>query len=312
MAVSDKPLNLATIYADPIGMKIFRYEADRLPVFIIVFLFAADLAVFYFVDNGSALLSWMCFGLLAKIFIAAWNHHHQHVNTFYSVVLNRLLEIVYTFHTGITTNVWVLHHNLGHHLNYLDQEHDESGWKRKDGSKMTALEYTFITAVTGYFRAGKVAQKHPKFLKGFISMGVVNLALLCLLFFYNPINCLVVFILPMALIYLGTCWNTYYHHAGLETDDHLHASHNVTNRLYNILSGNLGLHTAHHLKQGTHWSELPELHRSIEDKIPTELISAEFPVIGLLRTKLEKWRRSPFSARYEPRFSVSDQEHLRS
>lgn len=279
-------LNHRLLPADLISMKIFRYRADRIPVTLIVSLFIADLAVFYFAESTAFLLTWITLGLLAKIFIAAWNHHHQHVNTFYSPVLNRLLEIVYTFHTGITTNVWVLHHNLGHHLNYLDQENDESGWRRKDGTKMTALEYTLITAITGYYRAGKVAQQHPKFLPGFVGMGLFNLLLLLVLFAYDPVNCTLVFLLPMLLIYLGTCWNTYYHHAGLDTDDHLHASHNITNRLYNVLSGNLGLHTAHHLKQGVHWSQLPELHRTIADQIPAELVSTDFPVIGMLRRKL--------------------------
>src|SRR5262245_25817283 len=102
-------------------MHYFRFKEDRLPVFFIVSLFAADLAVYFRVSSTALLFAWMTAGLFAKIFIAAWNHHHQHVNTFRQVWLNRLLEIVYMFHTGISTNVWVLHHNLGHHLHYLDQ-----------------------------------------------------------------------------------------------------------------------------------------------------------------------------------------------
>jgi len=269
-------------------MKLFRYKEDRIPVLVIVSLLLLDLAVFFSVNSLLILLCWMVPALFAKIFIAAWNHHHQHVNTFRSTFLNRLLEIVYTFHTGISTNVWVLHHNLGHHLNYLDQTKDESGWKRKDGSKMGPLEYTFTVAITGYYRAIRVGKEYPKFQSSLVSMGLVNLTLLALLLWSNPLNALILFIVPTLLIYLGTCWNTYYHHSGLETEDHLHASHNNTNRLYNIFTGNLGYHTAHHMKQGLHWSKLPELHKTIESKIPSELIYSSFPLVG-------SWPTSPES-----------------
>jgi len=41
--------------------------------------------------------------------------------------------------------------------------------------------------------------------------------------------------------------------------------------LFNFLTGNLGYHTAHHYKQGLHWSKLPELHASIAHRIPPQL-----------------------------------------
>lgn len=260
-------------------MNCFRYKEDRLPVTIIVGIFFIDVAVYFFATSFITLIAWMMAGLLFKIFIACWNHHHQHVNTFKKKILNRLLEIVYTFHTGVSTNVWVLHHNLGHHLNYLDQAKDQSAWKRKDGSTMGVVEYTLVIALTGYVRAMKVGREHAKFNRSLVQMGLINLFLLGALLWNSWINATIIFLIPMLLIYLGTCWNTYYHHAGLDTDDHLHASHNITNRLYNILSGNLGYHTAHHMKQGLHWSALPEFHKSIEKDIPPELISEKFPVV---------------------------------
>lgn len=261
-------------------MQCFRYKADRIPVLFITLFFVLDLLVFFTTESLGILFAWMLFGLFVKSFIAAWNHHHQHVATFRQRILNRLLEVVYTFHTGITTNVWVLHHNLGHHVNYLDQTKDESGWQRKDGSRMGVIEYTLTIAITGYLRAFRVGQSYPKFQKGFLGMGVVNLILLGMFFWLNPRNALFVFLIPMVVVYLATCWITYFHHSGLETQDHLHASHNVTNRLYNIISGNLGYHTAHHMKQGLHWSKLPEFHKTIEDQIPKELLNPEFPFVG--------------------------------
>jgi fatty acid desaturase len=81
----------------------------------------------------------------------------------------------------------------------------------------------------------------------------------------------------MVVSLLFTAWVTYDHHAGLATDDQFEASYNNTNPIFNLLTGNLGYHTAHHYRQGLHWSKLPELHEKIKDKIPPQLIrDAEF------------------------------------
>ena len=52
------------------------------------------------------------------------------------------------FKRGVVTNCWTLHHVLGHHLNYRDQERDESRWKRKQGQPLGEIEYSAITTLT--------------------------------------------------------------------------------------------------------------------------------------------------------------------
>lgn len=253
------------------GNTFFRFEADIIPCAVIVALFVLDLFVYFAADSLWQLVLWLSIAWFPKICICSWNHHHQHLHTFYQPTLNRLLELVYAFHTGITTNAWVLHHNLGHHLHYLDQNKDESGWKRKNGTVMGEWEYTIWIAITGYIRAFRVGRKHPKYQTNFITMGMVVFVLLCGLFYLNWLNALFVFLIPMVIGYVVTCWHTYSHHAGLDSDNHLEASHNVLHKWYNIFTGNLGLHTAHHMKPGLHWSMLPEYHKQIAPNIPQEL-----------------------------------------
>ena len=84
------------------------------------------------------------------------------------------------------------------------------------------------------------------------------------------------FLLPALLTLFHTGWATYEHHAGLTPNDHLDASRNRDNRLYNALTGNLGFHTAHHKRPGLHWSLLPVLHEKIRDQIPEEQIIKSF------------------------------------
>ncbi len=249
---------------------LFKFPADRLPIAIILSFSLLDFIVFFKTQNIWVLASYWLLMLVPKGIISAWNHHHQHRNVFKQKYLNRVLEFFYALHTGVTTNLWVLHHNIGHHKNFLDQEKDQSRWKRKDGSTMGIIEYTLIVTLTSYPRGYAVGKKLPKQQKMFLIYTAITLLLLLALTIYSPINSLFIFILPMIGSLMFTSWSTYGHHVNLDTQDQFAASHNKTNKLYNLLTGNLGYHTAHHYKQGIHWSKLPELHEKIKHKIPAK------------------------------------------
>jgi len=257
--------------SSPKGFSIFRYREDRLPVLIILSLTVVDFILYFTVNNALLLFIYYLVMIIPKGTICAWNHHHQHLFTFRNTTLNRGLEFIYALHTGVTTHLWRLHHVLGHHLNFLDQEKDESRWMRKDGSKMGVIEYTFNVAITAYPRGFAVGKKHPKQLRPFVVYSLITFAIVGLLVWYNPLQALFLFVLPMMTSLLFTAYVTYEHHSGLDTKDEFEASYNNLNPLYNMLTGNLGYHTAHHHKQGVHWSKLPQLHETIKDKIPAHL-----------------------------------------
>lgn len=251
---------------------LFKFSADRLPIAIILLFSLVDFIVFLTTDHIGVLVAYWLIMILPKGLISAWNHHHQHRNVFNNKYLNRVLEFFYALHTGVTTNLWVLHHNYGHHRNFLDHEKDQSGWKRKNGSTMGVFEYTLTIALTAYSRGYEVGKQHPKEQKLFLTYTTITFLLLLALTIYSPINALFIFILPMVVSLLFTAWTTYGHHVGLDTSDQFAASNNNTGKLYNLLTGNLGYHTAHHFKQGTHWSKLPALHEKIKQKIPAECV----------------------------------------
>ena len=253
------------------GFNMFRYKEDRLPVLIILALTLIDFILYFTVSNGLVLFGYYLLMIVPKGTICAWNHHHQHLFTFRNTLLNRGLEFAYALHTGVTTHLWRLHHVLGHHLNFLDQEKDESRWKRKDGTKMGVVEYTLNVALTAYPRGYAVGKKHPKQLKPFLVNTVITFTIVGLLVWYKPVEALLLFVLPMITSLLFTAYVTYDHHAGLDTQNEFEASKNNLSRMYNLFTGNLGYHTAHHHKQGVHWSRLPQLHETIKDKIPDHL-----------------------------------------
>lgn len=250
-------------------MTLFRFSEDRLPVAIFLALFAIDLIIFATVSAWPLVLAWAVLSVPAKVCIAAWNHHHQHVPFFHSTVSNRLMEIVFGLQTGAVSNVWVLHHNLGHHDHYMDQSKDESAWRLPDGRIMSAHEYTWRLVMTGYVCALRNSAEHPDIRRTFLFMTALHIALLAALVWINAFNALAIFIVPMVISFVLTCRHTYDHHAGCSEVDEYAASNNIMHRWYNILTGNLGYHTAHHLRPGLHWSKLPSFHARIAKKIPS-------------------------------------------
>jgi fatty acid desaturase len=248
-------------------MKVFRYRADIIPITLITLFFLVDIWMYLWIQNLPFLLVYVFFGMGIKGFICPWNHHHQHSQTFYSPFLNRFLEIIYWFQTGIVGYAWVLHHNLGHHLHYQDQMIDESAWKSPNGKIYSSSMYTWIVMTTAYYRAWKVGKSYPKIQRYFLIMAIIQMALLISLIVYHPIQGILIFLLPMISSLTLTVYTTYDHHTGLETDDPYASSYNILTPWYNLITGNLGYHTAHHMKGSLHWSKLPDFHKEIVDKI---------------------------------------------
>lgn len=239
-----------------------------------------DFALYFTIDNVWVLVGYFLIMIIPRACICAWNHHHQHTRTFKSVIMNRILEFSYALHTGVTTNLWLLHHVLGHHHNYMDQTQDESRWKRQDGTTMGVLEYTLKVALTSYYRGFLVGKRYPKQYRTHLIYTLITFGIVLVLAILQPLQAFFLFILPMMAGLLITAWATYDHHAGLdETEDHFKASYNILNPTFNFITGNLGYHTAHHYKQGAHWSELPRLHNEIKERIPADLYIEPFWVL---------------------------------
>lgn len=256
-----------------LALNIFRYKEDLFPVLTILALTILDFVIYFTIDNLAVFFAYYLVMIIPKGIICAWNHHHQHLFTFRNATLNRVLEFFYALHTGVTTHLWRLHHVLGHHVNFLDQTKDESRWKQKDGKKMGVVKYTLVVALTSYTRGFKVGINYPKQMKPFLIFTALTFVIVALLTWYKPLAGIFLFIVPMITSLVFTAYVTYDHHSGLDTQNEFEASYNNLSPMFNKLTGNLGYHTAHHHRQGVHWSKLPELHAKIVDKIPKNLLA---------------------------------------
>ena len=258
---------------------LLKYRADRGPVAYVIAVFALRLLIWTLATPWICAIGVIPLAMLG-VLIAPINHHHQHVNTFRAAWLNRLYDLVLAVQSGVAPYAWVLHHNLGHHLNYLNQppheNPDESNWTRDDGAQMGRLEYSIHLLLHHQIDIVRIGLRYPKIFRYFLLM---KLPLWCILgagLWFRPLETVLVFLLPAFLTLFHTMWVTYEHHAGCWPNSHFDSSRNRDNRLYNALTGNIGLHTAHHMRPGLHWSLLPALHAKIRHKIPREQIFKSF------------------------------------
>ena len=253
-------------------MGVWRKRADILPSMIVIGWFAIQLILFFTLQSIAALFAVMLLFLAVSACPGAISHNHHHYPTFRYAWMNRLYELILFLQTGIPPFGWTLHHNIGHHKLYRDQHEDPAAWLNADGSVMHRIKYDLYNAARVYPEIIKIGRSRPKLYGRFKLWALVSLALLALLLLINPLNALILFILPMPLMLIGLLDNTYQQHQGLDVRSDYTASRNTTNRFYNLVSWNLGYHTAHHMHPSVHWSELPALHEKIRARIPDHLI----------------------------------------
>lgn len=259
--------------------RIYRHRADLAAALFVLAIFGLQLTVFFTVKDHWHAAGWVALLLLAQVSCGAICHNHHHVNIFTVRPLNRLLEVIMYLQTGTSPYSWTIHHNIGHHHEYLHPDRDPSAWKHPDGRPMPRLYYDFVNAAMIYPEIWRIGRDYPVLFARFKRMFVISNLVLLGFFAINPVMTLIVFVAPMLILLVLLLDNTFLQHSGLELDNHLVASRSVENRLYNLTSWNLGYHTAHHMHPGVHWTELPALHVKIRPQIPPYLITPS--VLGL-------------------------------
>jgi fatty acid desaturase len=135
---------------------------------------------------------------------------------------------------------------------------------------MGRIEYTRDTLLRHQLDIVRVGRRYPRPFRYFLWMKLPLYGLVGVALWLQPLNTVLVVLVPGLLTLVHTIWATYEHHAGCGTHSHLEASVNRTNPLYNRLTGNLGYHTAHHMRPGLHWSLLPKLHAEIAHELPSQ------------------------------------------
>lgn len=265
-----------------------KKRQDKWPVFVTVFIFSLQILGLFLPVLFTIVLALLILYVCGST--AAFQHHHGHCAVFHNKRSNEVLDSIMSLQTGITPYAWVLHHNIGHHGNYMNQYPikgeeilDASNWTREDGSVMNRWEYVWYNRVRMHERCSEVGQKAQKIFHKYIFFRRINFVLTALFLglgfavgsWFGLLSALILFVAIPQFIVLFVFETTYDHHSGLFTENKYEASRNILGSFYNFSRLNLGYHTAHHVKPGLHWSDLPEYHATIQEEIPEELIDNE-------------------------------------
>lgn len=266
--------------------RVLDYQEDLAPVSLIWIVSLIQIALFF-----SPWPHWVvaiCVLLLMPVqqLSRAILHYHYHRNMFRVWWLNRVFEVQNFLCSGLSPYQFTLHHVLGHHNEYFDPVTEPLRWKRPDGKIMGNLEFLVKGTINLYAVPVRIGPRYPRIYRRFKAGLVFCLALLALLTALNPARALIVYLGPMFIILVDIIRLNWWHHVGLESDDHLTASRNDVTRFYNWVTFNSGYHTAHHVKPTLHWSRLPALHAELADRIPAEMNQAEKSAPPFIRRPL--------------------------
>jgi beta-carotene hydroxylase len=251
---------------------VFREPIDAIPVALIVAVAMLQVAIYVGIGDPRLVLLAVVAVFPLQLNMAGMCHNHHHHPTFRSAVLDRAFEVVMFFQLGMLPYGYTLHHNIGHHGHYLDQDTDTNRWRRVDGGTMGPWEFAWRLCLAMYPNVWRIGRAHPRLRRRFVAMACLCGAIFAGLLVHDPVNALLVFALPLLPALLLQAQATYHQHAGLATTDALRASRTVTDSRYNRRTFNLGYHAAHHLRPGLHWSKLPAFHARIADRLPADLV----------------------------------------
>ena len=251
-----------------IRLPIYRHREDIAPTLVVSGIFIIQMVTFFFVKSLWGVAAVMLALLSISAMPGTISHNHHHVPTFTRPWMNRIYEIILFMELGLPPFAWTLHHNLGHHKYYLDQSRDPANWQLPNGFVMSRIRYDIGGALRIFPEIWKIGRQYPKLFRRFKVWGVVSLATLGVFVVLDPVKALILFILPMPVMFIGLLDNTYMQHSDLDMASDYTASRNSTSWLYNFVSWNLGYHTAHHIRPNLHWSRLPQFHAEIAHRIP--------------------------------------------
>jgi fatty acid desaturase len=204
------------------------------------------------------------------------NHNHQHHPTFVPRGLNRAFSVLITLATGMPATAIVAMHNHNHHVhNNHTGDFVRASLVSFRWNLMNLLVFPLV-AVAQYvpFRANELRAwrtERPALYRQVRLERWVLYSFLSVLCVLRPLATLLYIFLPQLYGQWGLLAINHVQHDGCDPDSAYNHSRNFVGRWLNWWVFNNGYHTAHHLRPGLHWSELPRYHAEIHAQIDQAL-----------------------------------------
>ena len=203
-------------------------------------------------------------------------HNHNHVRFFDSKFLNVMTDYWITIFYGFPAFAWIPTHNKNHHrYNNREEDHTRT-WRYSEKNNLaTLLSYP---AISSYFQQGAILEylklmwdRRPQRFWFYVSQYVIITLYVGGALWLNWQKALVYIIAPQQFALFSILAINYLQHIHSDEESEWDHSRNFTGSWLNAFLFNNGYHTVHHESPGTHWSELPEKHEEIADKVDDRL-----------------------------------------
>jgi beta-carotene hydroxylase len=261
---------------NPYKLMGLNHKSDFVPVLLVLAQLLFLLAIWHYVTSFTTLVILSAISILPRIVSAMVVHNSAHFKIFSNNIVNSIFDLFLYLESGMMTSKFRLHHNIGHHSDYLDPTKDPSTWIWRNGKVMPRAVYISRYFVTHTYFSVRIGLNYRKLLKKYIVQQLFFIAVMIGLFIIHPLNTLIVFLIPMLIVWLIFINFTYDDHVGLFSDNDYEASFSKTGKILNILIFNNGYHLAHHIQPRLHWSELPTFHKKIKDEHPEKVPATTF------------------------------------
>jgi fatty acid desaturase len=227
-------------------------------------------------------------------------HGHYHCPTFESRTLNQIVNLATTAFFGFPTFVWVAGHNELHHR-YTNGPGDPSAtWHiARRHNLVTAIVCSIVAmvyepvAVT--FLATSWRTNRRRFRSAMLQIAMF-LALVATCLVIDASAFVWALALPWAAGLIAIHYFNYIQHVHCDPASDCAHSRDWTGGVVNFLVFNQGYHTVHHRRPGAHWSQWPEMHARVRERIPAELQSG-----NMIAWLVRQYVIAPFAPRFGTR-----------
>jgi len=194
---------------------------------------------------------------------------------------NLVLDLCMGAATGMTSSNWRIQHRYGHHQGIDLPFRASHAWEMERFSPLRAISFTtrsiwptFWHPIVESYRKGILRHvRSPIDYRWAFAEQMLLIAMVLGLFAWKPLL-VIAYLLPWyGLIWLISRYVDYLNHYGCDesSENPYEWANNCLSFNFNRGCSNFGYHTAHHLHPSAHWTELPEIHRRIVDRIPARL-----------------------------------------
>ena len=263
--------------------KMLRYQADLRSLLFLFFTISLLAVLWQYGSEMSTglwvlLYSWQ---LLMAVIVSVMVHNHQHLAMWTVKSLNVLTDNILTVLYGFPVFAWIPTHNTNHHV-HINKEPDytKTYMLTERHNLLTLLIYPSLSgykqqkAVFNYF-ISSYKKNRRKFYYHLLQV-ISLVTCIVVAFVINWKSALLYVIIPQQVALFSVLIFNYVQHVHADEESDYNHSRNMTGGILNFLLLNNGLHTAHHVSPGIHWSNLRAKHNKILPKIAPQLIETNF------------------------------------